>query len=154
MGLSKFKAQKKVKKPRYERKGCLTNVQDILKAIRDSSITTISVLGVTVNVTSLRLQTFACKGLVCSVCGQKGSFFAVERNFKNKDPDTLKGWHLNLWGINQEQEEVLMTHDHTLARALGGKDELNNTSTMCEPCNHLKGIEEKRLVEAMREAEK
>jgi hypothetical protein len=33
---------------------------------------------------------------------------------------------------------VLFTHDHTLARGLGGADAIENTTTMCSPCNQKK----------------
>ncbi|MNE07882.1 hypothetical protein D3C80_1005220 [compost metagenome] len=33
---------------------------------------------------------------------------------------------------------MLFTHDHTLARSLGGTDDASNTTTMCAKCNFLK----------------
>jgi hypothetical protein len=96
--------------------------------------------GQAVGISSLRLQTFFNHGTTCSCCGLEASHFAIERN----DADELRNspYHLNLWGVNSEGEEVLFTHDHILARALGGKDNLSNTQTMCTICNFEKSIEE------------
>ncbi len=101
-----------------------------------------------VGVSSLRLRTFArdamdnCE-LRCSACGLKASFFAIE-TFARGDQSSA---HINLYGIHGG-EDVLFTHDHTLARSLGGADSLHNTTTMCSPCNTFKskaeGEERKR----------
>ena len=93
-----------------------------------------------VNVQSLRLRTFFKTGIQCSCCELKGSFFAVERspNYNANIVNTTP-FHLNLYGYNQAGEEVIFTHDHILARALGGKDNIDNTITSCGPCNWKKG---------------
>lgn len=107
--------------------------------------------GVAVTVTSLRLRTFLLKGTRCSCCGLEGQFFALERSLmsekakeqyarKHGTPYPNQPYHLNLYGFNPYLgEEVLFTHDHTLARSLGGADDLSNTTTMCGPCNWRKG---------------
>ena len=77
---------------------------------------------------SLRLVTFKTKGTVCVKCGIDGKFFAVEC------PEDQCIPHLNLYAM-KDGSEVLMTHDHILARSLGGPDTLVNTQTMCSPCN-------------------
>jgi hypothetical protein len=41
---------------------------------------------------------------------------------------------MNLYGM-KDGNEVLFTHDHILARGLGGADDLTNSQTMCSPCN-------------------
>ena len=92
--------------------------------------------GETVNAKSLRLQTFLRKGLVCAKCGCKGTHFALERS------EGQNAYHLNLWSTDENGDEVLMTHDHILARSLGGADDLSNTQTMCSPCNAEKAIGE------------
>lgn len=95
--------------------------------------------GITVKVNSLRLKTFAIKGTKCSCCGLESSYFAFE---KQKNSDENLSWHLNLYGVNSEGEEILFTHDHTLSRGLGGANTLKNTTTMCSPCNFKKSIPE------------
>ena len=91
--------------------------------------------GQIVKIHSLRLRTFAIHGTVCSSCGLHATHFAVERTSKNTNHSS---YHINLYGINSDGREVLFTHDHTLARALGGKDSIENTTTMCSPCNNKK----------------
>lgn len=97
--------------------------------------------GVRVKVNTLRLQTFHVKGTTCIACGLQASFFAIESNQPStKDPQ----YHLNLYGVNEQGEEVLFTHDHTIARSVGGADHLSNTQTMCTICNFNKSLVEPR----------
>jgi hypothetical protein len=95
----------------------------------------------TFNIHSLRLRTFCrCRGnLVCSCCGLKAQYFAVE-SFKHGSPNSV---HINLYG-RADGKEILFTHDHTLARSLGGKDNMSNTTVMCSPCNSRKATEESK----------
>lgn len=88
-----------------------------------------------------RLKTFYTHGTKCSACGLEAQFYAVERPVRAVDGCP---YHLNLWGIDTNGDEVLFTHDHTLARSVGGKDNLSNTTTMCSPCNFAKSLVEKR----------
>jgi hypothetical protein len=100
-------------------------------------------LGQFAHVTSLRLRTFAIRGTTCAECGLKAKFFALERTVKKRGkPDS---YHLNLWGVAPDGEEILFTHDHILARCLGGVDRIENTQTMCSPCNAIKGEQERIL---------
>lgn len=94
-----------------------------------------------INAKSLRLQTFLEKGLVCAKCGRTGTHFALERGVAET------AYHLNLWATDEQGDEYLMTHDHILARSLGGADNLSNTQTMCSPCNAEKAIGERILLE-------
>lgn len=93
--------------------------------------------GARVSTSGLRMTTFRNSGPdpACSCCGLKASYFAVERH-----KGSSGGYHLNLWGVAIQGNEVLFTHDHTLARALGGANKLHNTSTMCSPCNTKKSV--------------
>lgn len=100
-----------------------------------------------VNVQSLRLRTFLKTGVKCSCCENSGSFFAVERSKVKSDVINKTPFHLNLYGYNKEGEEVLFTHDHIIARALGGNDHIDNTITSCGPCNWRKGVLEKEAKE-------
>jgi hypothetical protein len=100
--------------------------------------------GLLVNVSSLRLKTFFAKGTKCVACGLEAEYFALERDANAKDK--TGPFHLNLWGTDSADEPIIFTHDHIMARSLGGKDDLTNTQTMCGPCNWEKGkaeIEEK-----------
>lgn len=98
-----------------------------------------------VGIYSIRMRTFgrdarASCGISCVGCGLEASFFAAEV-FEQGNQDTA---HANLYGI-RDGEEVLFTHDHTLARALGGKDSLSNTKVMCFTCNNAKSKGEAKL---------
>ncbi len=84
-----------------------------------------------VKVMSLRLRTFK-NSLVCVRCGLVGSHFWAERNGSEK-------YHINLYSINKDGEDVLMTKDHILPRSRGGADIIENMQTMCENCNRKKG---------------
>lgn len=99
--------------------------------------------GVSVRLGSLRLQTFAKKGTVCKCCGLKATHFAIERDMVSVSVDGP--YHLNMWGVDEQNEEVLFTHDHTHARGLGGRDVLDNSETMCCFCNWEKGVQEQIL---------
>jgi 5-methylcytosine-specific restriction endonuclease McrA len=97
--------------------------------------------GQQVKLSSLRLRTFATHGIECVDCGIKGAFFAMERHEGDVN------YHLNLWAIAPNGKQVLMTHDHILARSLGGADNIANTQTMCMICNFEKGKIEHKLKE-------
>lgn len=86
--------------------------------------------GHVININSLKLKTFLKYGTNCSCCSLKGKYFALE-SFEHEEFSS----HLNLYGIDKNNNEILFTHDHTLARGLGGLDDISNTKTMCYPCN-------------------
>ena len=87
--------------------------------------------GFQVCVNSLRLVTFKSKGTSCVSCGFKGTFFAVEA--------LNGGQHLNLYGWDEDGDELMLTHDHIIPVSKGGKNILSNVQTMCWPCNKHKG---------------
>ena len=118
----------------YIRAGIVA-IEDVLPLIRDPKINSVVLHGHTVKVSSLRLRNFA-KSCVCASCKLEAAHFAVESN---------GAWHLNLWATRGlDKGEMLFTHDHSLARCLGGADNEENTTTMCAECNHRKGREEYR----------
>lgn len=90
-----------------------------------------------VNLSSLRLRTFTEKGTMCCTCGLEATHFAIERpKTSTKDRD----YHINLWATDWKGDEILMTHDHRLARSLGGSDTIENTFPMCFNCNGTKAV--------------
>lgn len=102
------------------------------------------VLSKNVTTQKLRLRTFLVHGTVCANCGLQGSYFAIEAHKHTKQ----KRWHMNLYGIGALQPiEILMTCDHKLARALGGKNDLSNTQCLCSPCNNKKSLGEQLSLE-------
>ena len=82
---------------------------------------------------SQRFQTFFTKGCKCVVCGIEGKYFAKERHLKDKS------YHLNLYAVDDNGDEILMTKDHILPRSKGGIDDISNYQTMCKLCNEAKG---------------
>jgi 5-methylcytosine-specific restriction endonuclease McrA len=85
-----------------------------------------------VSIESNRLAVFK-RNLVCCSCGVVGRFFVKERNCRNKY------YHLNLYALGGDGEEILMTKDHIIPKCRGGKSHIKNYQTMCRPCNVRKG---------------
>ena len=73
------------------------------------------------------------KSLVCVSCGLVGTHFWAEKKENDISP------HLNLYAINKDGHEVLMTRDHIIPKSKGGPDNLHNMQTMCCKCNQKKG---------------
>lgn len=86
-----------------------------------------------IKMNSHRYQCFKNSGLKCVKCGIEGKFFAMERGSK------CKAYHFNLYAIDENGKEVLMTKDHIIPKSRGGKCSISNYQTMCYPCNQAKG---------------
>lgn len=82
-----------------------------------------------------RYKLFFLKGYKCVECGLEGKYFALERTKE----DNSKRYHLNLYAIDDNGCEVMMTKDHIVPKSLGGKDSVKNYQTMCSKCNEKKG---------------
>lgn len=80
---------------------------------------------------SHRLQLFYLKGITCGTCGIVGEFFAAEGT-EGVTP------HLNLYAVDENGDDVLMTKDHIVPKSRGGANALRNYQTMCSPCNGAK----------------
>lgn len=80
---------------------------------------------------SLRYHVFK-KSNVCCKCGLEGKYFIKERD------SNVKRYHFNLYAIDSDGNEVLMTKDHIIPKSKGGSDNLNNLQTMCTNCNFKK----------------
>ena len=86
-----------------------------------------------IKMASDRYKLFATKGLKCCCCGITGMYFAKERFRQNKV------YHFNLYGIDEDGNEVLITKDHIFPKSKGGPDSLENYQVMCYTCNEVKG---------------
>lgn len=86
-----------------------------------------------VKANSQRFQVFFTKGTKCACCGIEGQFFRKEK-LKND-----QSFHLNLYALDDDGNEVLMTKDHIIPKSKGGRDTLENYQPMCEHCNKEKG---------------
>ncbi len=90
-----------------------------------------------------RYRLFA-DNLSCVRCGVVGLYFAVERSARrDKTTRTWKPclsspWHLNLYALNAQGHEVLMTKDHIVPKSKGGPNCDSNYQTMCTKCNNHK----------------
>lgn len=81
---------------------------------------------------SQRMQLFFIKGTVCATCGIEGTFFSLETHSEKVPP------HLNLYAIDENGNDILMTKDHIHPKSKGGLNEISNYQTMCSPCNFKK----------------
>lgn len=88
--------------------------------------------GDTIRMGSQRYQVFKYKGTRCVGCGVQGRYFFKEKHY----PSSC--WHFNLYAVDGDGNEVLMTKDHIVPKARGGRDILDNYQPMCAQCNALK----------------
>lgn len=83
------------------------------------------------------------KSASCCFCGITGSFFAKEKHVKKDGSPTRNSrtnyYHLNMYAIDKNGKEVLMTKDHIIPKAKGGLNLLSNYQTACSKCNEKKG---------------
>ena len=89
--------------------------------------------GVQVKISSQRYEIFLVS-LKCYQCGLEGKFFAAEKIKADKS----EKYHFNLYAINSDGDEVLMTRDHIVPLSKGGKNIVSNQKTMCTDCNSNK----------------
>lgn len=97
---------------------------------------TVNDITYSVNVGSLRLQTFK-QNRKCVKCGVEGTVMRLEL-FVRSDPMTP---HFNLYHVREDGYSILMTRDHIIPVAKEGKDHLSNLQTMCCICNTEKGCQ-------------
>lgn len=89
-----------------------------------------------VKMNSSRYYTFR-DNLSCVCCGLKGVKFKLQRHpVQPKQPEHRA--HFNLFGVERDGTEVMLTKDHIKPKSLGGPNSLNNYQTMCMVCNGLK----------------
>jgi hypothetical protein len=95
-----------------------------------------------VKMASHRYWCFSEHGMNCVKCGIEGKFFALESHKYNSGN---KFYHFNLYALDEDGNEVLMTKDHVLPKSKGGKSHISNYQTMCYKCNHEKGNKIKEI---------
>lgn len=89
--------------------------------------------GQKIKLNSIRYRIFIKEGYSCVRCSKKGVYFAVE---KSKAHNT---YGLNLYAIDDDEKEILMTVDHIIPASKGGTKSLKNLQPMCQLCNYKKG---------------
>ena len=129
--VNKPRKMKNKKRPTYIRVGTLTPEEFF--AIEEPRTI---LFGHKVKMHSHRYTNFRVNGLTCKHCGITGTFFALEKNYCNADH---KRAHFNLYGFNESGDEVMLTKDHILPKAHGGKDHIDNYQVLCTKCNTKKG---------------
>ena len=87
---------------------------------------------------SQRYKNFKQNGTVCTKCGLIGQYFYMERCPHDKN------YHFNLYGINAEGKEIMLTKDHIIPKSKGGMNVLNNYQCLCEHCNSNKGSQDNK----------
>lgn len=113
------------------------SIEEVYNAVKDlifDKKSTILFDGDEISPSSQRYQLFFTKGMTCVKCGLTGQFFAKEKH-TNKE----NRYHLNLYAIDKNGKEVLMTKDHIIPKSKGGRNILDNYQCMCVNCNCKKG---------------
>lgn len=88
-----------------------------------------------IDLRTYKFRTFKRKGINCAFCGIKGSFFALEKNKKDK----VSNFNLQLYALDNNGNEILMTRDHIIPLSKGGrKSSVSNSQPMCYDCNQKK----------------
>lgn len=114
----------------------IEEVREVVKDIlfyKDKRYAKVELDGDIIKGNSQRYQTFFTKGTKCVCCGIEGKYFAKEKVACDKS------YHLNLYAIDENGKEVLMTKDHILPKSKGGQDHVENYQPMCVRCNKAKG---------------
>lgn len=91
------------------------------------------------------LETFAVHGTTCRGCGLEATHFQLDPHDQAEFRNT---WHLLHLYAEKDGELILFTQDHTIARCLGGTDDLFNRAPMCYPCNQAKAKAEADLAKS------
>lgn len=81
-----------------------------------------------------RYFTFS-KSLHCAFCNIKGSVFYKERIINRHGTPCSETFHFNLYAIDNNGQEVLMTKDHIVPVAKNGENSIHNYQTACTRCN-------------------
>lgn len=126
----------------YERRGTYS-VEHVTSLIAyDNPDKKVVLDGATVKTGSDRYKLFA-KNRCCVSCGTAGLYYAMERTVKRRPDGSItpmsKGFHFNLYGMNSDGEEVMITKDHIIPKSKGGANHMDNYQTMCFTCNVEKG---------------
>ena len=128
----------KIKSRELERKSThsIEQIRELTKDVlfeKDKRNAKVELDGDIIKGNSQRYQTFFKKGTKCICCGIEGKYFAKEK------VSCDKSYHLNLYAIDENNKEVLMTKDHILPKSKGGQNNIDNYQTMCIRCNEAKG---------------
>lgn len=109
------------------------SIIDTLKDIQPGGNEYSIINGDPVKITSQRYPVFQ-RNQKCSSpnCDRVGTVFYKEKS------GMAKAFHLNLYSIDENGCEVLMTKDHIVPKSKGGPNIQSNYITMCTICNSKK----------------
>lgn len=84
---------------------------------------------------SLRYQLFyrEVENLKCVACGLEGAYFLIQKSIGTDS----KIYHANLYGVDKDGKEMMLTKDHIIRSRDGGPDHIDNMQVMCGTCNWL-----------------
>lgn len=111
------------------------DIMNILNRICNCKRSVYKIDGYKIKANNVKYKVFFLKGLECVCCCLKGSLLAIEKCRGN--PKNL--YHLNLYAIDEDGKEVMMTQDHIIPKSMTGSNHIDNLQTMCINCNNLKG---------------
>lgn len=129
-----------IKKRHYNmvRKGRKYHPDEVLPHFEGtSSKVRVNFDGHPIKMASHRYWTFLRKGLKCVTCGIEGQYFRKERHRVTEEGK----YHFNLYAVDSEGDEVLITKDHVIPKSKGGRNHISNYQTMCIVCNMEKGAD-------------
>lgn len=95
------------------------------------------------NMTSVRYKCFKTCGVICAGCGIQANFFRKEKDVGQEK----EIYHFNLYALDDNNEEILMTKDHIIPKSKGGANHISNYQTMCTHCNLKKSDKTIELIE-------
>jgi hypothetical protein len=122
-----------------ERKDKKYSIEEVLsKTIFTNEKVKVDFDGDLIAMNSDRYKTFKLKGTKCVDCDIEGQYFLKERHVST-DP-----YHFNLYAVNEHGHEILMTKDHIIPKADGGRDHIDNYRPMCVKCNERRGNNDKQ----------
>lgn len=92
--------------------------------------------GIRVSLESDRYANFFVHGTRCAKCGLEGKYFWLETPKRSKTKS--HEWHLNLYGVTEDGQEMMLTKDHIIPKSKGGHNHISNYQVLCERCNLAK----------------
>jgi len=125
-----YDEQKESKPQHYYKRFATIPVEEVLPLLEKNKLYTFGEHRVRIG--TPRLLTYK-KGIVCKNCGVGGKYFAIESPLGKYVP------HLNLYGIDSQGNEVMLTSDHIIPKSRGGKKGVSNRQCLCIKCNSNKG---------------
>lgn len=110
--------------------------EEILQLVGENEKAEIEVNGVvyTAKLDTQRLLSFK-KSVKCSKCGRVGTIISLDNHISS--PNSLTP-HFNLYCV-EDGKFLLMTRDHIVPLKKNGKNSEDNSQTLCEFCNSIKG---------------